>query len=354
MDYKQLFWYKQHILTIRDRINDSGNTKINFNDESFSRVIKNQREGTDIFISKYPNDRILSCVIIDFDEIKDENKVKNRVSKVKTESIKSKKKGIKSKKNLEKVKKEVTKVKKFLEKKGLNSVIIQSGKKGYHLYIQIPFTNFDNTINNTYIDSTQNNPFHAQMSPLLSEKYNDLFFKKYVKNLINFDKFNLKSIDMPHFNTGLNGNIRLIGSFHPDTNERCKIIEGEFIDLTVPNSHHFTCLELANRYVLDYIKQEEKELEQNLKKVDGLLKKGFKDPVAENDLRILLPSMFGGQHKQYNKGYVYMTCFNHPDSNPSMMVTKEWFSCSACGIKGNIWYFIKNKKIKVDKEGVIV
>ena len=80
------------------------------------------------------------------------------------------------------------------------------------------------------------------------------------------------------------------------------------------------------------------------------------DPIANNDLRILFPQIFGGEIKHYEKGYAFMKCPFHNDEHPSLLITKEFYSCAndGCGEKGNIFTLYKKGLVKFnDKGGVI-
>lgn len=309
MDYEQLFWKKEHYITIRSRNGDYPIRKLVFNNNQLIKTIKNQKQQTDIYITKYPKDRILSVIILDFDNEED-----------KTIAYR-----------------EARKLKNYLKTKGLNTVIVSSGKKGYHTYTQIPPTAFSK----------------KEFSTLQDKDYN-LYFELYVKELINYDNMKYETLDERNTNAGLGGIIRLIGSIHPSTNNKCEIIEGSFNDFQVPNQYHLDCLKLAHKLCNKIIEEKKKRNEERMKKVNKKLKEGFKDPVEENDLRQLMPELFPGKNKEYNKGYLYMQCPFHPDEHPSLLVTKEYFSCSACGEKGNIWTLKKKGHVDFNEKGVLV
>jgi len=59
-----------------------------------------------------------------------------------------------------------------------------------------------------------------------------------------------------------------------------------------------------------------------------------------------------GDIKLYPKGYGYCRCPIHGiDEHPSLLVTKDWFSCSACDFKGNVWTLRKMKFVEFDDKG---
>jgi DNA primase len=307
MNYETLFWKKQHYITIKNRNNGKADRRLLFNNKQAHKIIKNQKENTDVFISKYPLDNILNCIILDFD----------------------------SEENIKLAHKEAKKVQRITRLEGLNTLIVQSGKKGYHTYTQIPLCK-------SFLDSD--------------------YLNIYIKELIKFHETNYHTFDERNFTAGLNGNIRLIGSKHPSTNNKCEIIDGEFvkhkvfdeiIEFQIPNQYHIDCLELANQIYKDKIKAKERKHKENLKKQKKRLEKGFDDPIHENDLRDLMPQIFHGESKSYDKGYLYMQCPFHPDEHPSLLVTKEYYSCSACGEKGNIWTLKKKDHIDWDYDGKI-
>ena len=64
IDYELIYERKQHYLTIPQ----DQNRKLCFGNESIIKAIKNQKQGTDLFITKYAEDNIVSCIILDFDD----------------------------------------------------------------------------------------------------------------------------------------------------------------------------------------------------------------------------------------------------------------------------------------------
>ena len=49
-----------------------------------------------------------------------------------------------------------------------------------------------------------------------------------------------------------------------------------------------------------------------------------------------------------------MKCPWHNDEKPSLLTTRHWFSCSACGEKGNIWTLRKKGLVEFDENGRII
>ena len=287
IDYELIYERKQHYLTVPQY----SDRKLCFGNESIVKAIKHQKENTDLFITKYAEDNIVSCIILDFD---DKDNPKNALNDAK-------------------------KLKLVLNRQGLNTVIVKSGSKGYHCYIQIPIHNFG-----------------------AFEVDSETFFKKFTELLIQGGKkVQYKTLDSTNTGAGLRGNIRVIGSIHPKTNQRCEIIDGNFKDFIEPNSFVSLCIRDAYEFANIHEKHEViKERQRNsvMKKYDG------EDPVAENDLRTLMPAIYGGDYKTFKKGYIMMQCPFHNDSNPSMVVKKEFFYCKSCGEKGN-WWTLREKGV---------
>ena len=287
IDYELIYERKQHYLTIPQ----DNNRKLCFGNESIVKAIKHQKENTDLFITKYAEDNIVSCIILDFDD----------------------------KDNPENALNDAKKLKLVLNRQGLNIVIVKSGSKGYHCYIQIPIHNFGEFD----VDS-------------------ETFFKKFTNLLIQGGKkVQYKTLDTTNTGAGLRGNIRVIGSIHPKTHNRCEIIDGSFKDFILPNSFVTECVRDAYEFAKIHEKHhvlKEQQRKAAVKKYDG------DDPVLENDLRTLMPAIYGGDYKTFKNGYIMMQCPFHNDSNPSMVVKKEFFYCKSCGEKGN-WWTLREKGV---------
>lgn len=299
LDYELIYEKKQHYLTIPQ----DNNRKLCFGNSSIIKAIKHQKEGTDLFITKYAEDNIVSCIILDFDD----------------------------KANPDNALKDAKKLKMVLNRQGLNTVIVKSGSKGYHCYIQIPILNFGNDDHVADVDS-------------------EAWFKKFTELIIQGNNHvQYATLDTTNTGAGLRGNIRVIGSIHPKTNNRCEIIDGEFKELVVPNQFVWDCFNDAHEFARIHEKHEilkERQRKANVKKYNGM-----DDPIAANDLRTLMPSIYGGDYKTFKNGYIMMQCPFHNDSNPSMIVKKEFYYCKACGEKGN-WWNLRDKGV-VDFEDYI-
>lgn len=295
---KNVFQEKQHKITLVDRKNGKC-LKHQFlhSNSQYDSLIENQPTGTDLYITKYPKNRLLQCIILDFDVPSHDLSQKHRVFR------------------------EVKHLQRFLKKKGMNVVIVSSGNKGYHAYIQTAphiFKNAGVFKHNKNFD------------------YN-LLFNNYVGNILNIDEIEYRYLDDINTQAGLDGNIRLMGSVHPSTGERCEIVKGEFIeDVGVCDWDY-------NAYKSSYYKTKveiELELLKQYEFKNKSVKKSVVDLVAENDLRQIIPQTFGGEVKSFKKGYIMTQCFEHVDRNPSMVVTKDYYYCKSCGAKGNIYTLI--------------
>lgn len=287
IDYELIYERKQHYLTIPQ----DNNRKLCFGNESITKAIKNQKQNTDLFITKYAEDNIVSCIILDFDD----------------------------KNNPENALRDAKKLRLVLERQELNTVIVRSGSKGYHCYIQIPIHNFG--------------AFDVDA---------ETFFKKFTSLLIQGDKhIKYATLDTTNTGAGLRGNIRVIGSIHPKTQKRCEIIEGEFKEIILPNLFVSQCIKDA--YNFAKIHEKHSDLKEKQRKTNIKLHNG-EDPILENDLRTLMPSIYGGDYKTFKSGYIMMQCPFHNDNNPSMVVKKEFYYCKACGEKGN-WWSLRDKGV---------
>jgi len=291
---------KQHIITVRNRETGFAKQYKCWNEKVIHKVLDEQKSTEDVYITKYPSDRLVEWIILDFD----------------------------SKDDISLAYKEVVRIKNYLRMNGHNCVIVESGSKGYHLYIQIAPFKFKDTELRNGLDWKN-------------------YFNAFVCFLIHRDKHLYLTLDNVNFTAGLNGNIRLIGSKHPSTGKECRIIDGTFdldevqVVSEIQNN--------AQRWAycrLDGIEEKKKNnIKKKTTKVNG------NDPISNNDLRDVFREITGDM-KLYPKGYGYCSCPVHgTDSHFSLLVTKEWFSCSACDFKGNIWTLRKMGMVKFDDEG---
>lgn len=282
IDYTVIFEPKQHYITvpqIRSR-------KLFINNRLLKKLLDKQEDDWDIYITKYPKDHCVSTVILDFDD----------------------------KENPDNAFHDGKVLRKYLARKGLNTVLVRSGRKGVHCYIQIPCHNF-----------VGGELAHANAEP-------NTWFKQYIKYLIGlYDDKYYPTLDEVNFSAGLGGNIRLIGSQHP-RGSRCEIIEGEFISDVEPNDWDWECFISSKSFAEDEVTEFVKNNNIN---IVGL------DIIAQNDLRDIIPEVFGIDPKKYSKGYCYGKCPFHHDEHESFFFDKERYKCNACGEKGNLWTLIK-------------
>lgn len=296
MNYK---WLKpsEHIITVRDRGGDFPKQYRYWNEKVIEKVLANQKATEDIYITKYPSSRLVDTLILDFD----------------SDDIKEAYKDVKRMRN-------------YLMKEGHNCVIVRSGSKGYHLYIQIaPFL---------FKDTEHRNGINWKS-----------YFNAFVCFLIHDSHSTYKTLDKTNFNAGLNGNIRLIGSIHPKTGQKCEIIEGSFVS-EYPVTRIQDEAQKKAYLKCEIVEEEKKQKLKRTKIVHG------NDPIENNDLREVFRELTG-DIKMYPRGYGYCRCPVHGiDAHPSLLVTKEWFSCSACSFRGNIWTLRKMKLVEFDDKGV--
>lgn len=292
-------WLKkrEHTITVRDRGDGFPHQHKYWNEKVIAKVIANQKQTEDIYITKYPSSRLVETIILDFDST-----------------------------DLEEAYRDVNKMRNYLTKEGHNCIVVKSGSKGYHLYIQIaPFL---------FKDTEHRNGINWRS-----------YFNAFVCFLIHDSSSTYKTLDKTNFNAGLNGNIRLVGSRHPKTGQVCEIIEGSFI-----SEQPITKIqdEAQKKAFLKCEIVEETRKQQKLKTriVDG------NDPIKNNDLREIFREITG-DIKLYPKGYGFCCCPVHGDKHPSLLVTKEWFCCFACNdFKGNIWTLRKMGFVEFDNNGV--
>lgn len=300
LNYELIYERKQHYITIPQ----TRSRKLCFGNESIVKAINHQKEETDLFITKYAEDNIVQCIILDFDDKDNPDNALNDAKKLKM----------------------------AMKLQGLNTVIVKSGSKGYHCYVQIPILNFGNSEYISKVDSNE-------------------WFKKFTEFVIKGGRdIEYKTLDLNNTNAGLGGNIRVIGSIHPKTNNKCEIIDGYFKELVEPNSFVWECFNNAYEFVKIHeknmiLKQQQKKA--SMKQFDGV------NPILDNDLRTLMPSIYGGDYKSYPKGYIMMQCPFHNDNNPSMVVTKEYYYCKSCMEKGNWWSLREKGVVDFEKDEYI-
>lgn len=287
----------QHMITVRNRETGFAKQHRCWNEDVIFNVLAQQPENSDVYITKYPKNRLVETVILDFDS-----------------------------EDLDKAYADVSRMRNYLKYNGHNCVIVKSGSKGYHLYIEIA-------------------PFLFKDTDIRKIENWGSFFNAFVCFLIHDgNKTDYETLDKVNFSAGLNGNIRLIGSIHPKTGDKCEIIEGEFKRSQIPTEIQ----DMAQRNACQKMRIKKADHERILKQTKVVFDN---DPIAANDLREVIPKITGNPVKLYPKGYAYTNCFEHADSNPSLLLTKDWYSCSGCGAKGNIWTLKKKGLVEFKEDG---
>ena len=292
---KILFRTHMNYITIRDRKHPENTRKtLLLNPQQLERIISNQRPDTDIYINKYPSDKLIDTLILDFDSADDLQCALDDVSKCALL---------------------------VEDEHHLDTAIVESGSKGYHLYIRIPLTDFK-----------------GYGKPSVTKN----IFNKFIENIIGgADEY--RTLDKINFSSGLKGNIRVVGSIHPTTGNECRLLE-DYNNWELNHEYTTRCLSSAVEYA--FVKEEERK--SKLASIKTLPVEYGNDYIRDNDLRELLPRLFGGDIRHFSH-YSMMRCPFHDDNHPSLMVCKEWFKCKGCGVKGNIWYLIKHGYLDRDK-----
>lgn len=294
-DYELIFRRKQHYITIPQ----IPQKKLFISNRLLHKLLENQNPNWDVYITKYPKDHCLNMVILDFDDKDDPSNALHDVGKLR----------------------------KFLNRKGLNTVIVRSGRKGYHAYIQIPCHNFVGG-ELAYADAEPN-----------------LWFKQYIKQLIGlYDGKYYPTLDEINFSAGLGGNIRVINSLHPK-GTKCEVAHGEFISDVQSNEWDWDCFITAKNYAEDKVTELAEVNHINLES---------NDIIADNDLREIIPEVFNLSPKKYSKGYCYGKCPFHHDEHESFFFDKERFACNSCSTRGNIWTLVKWGYIDLKNDSIRV
>ena len=254
------------MITIRDRVTGFAKQRRCWNQKVIDNVIREQKPTEDVFIQKYPKSRVVDTVILDFDNKDDPAKAYDEVNRLRN----------------------------YLLKNDINSVIVESGSKGNHIYIQIAPFKFKDT------DCRKVSDWNS-------------FFNAFVCFLIHDSFTTYETLDRTNFSASLNGNIRLIGSKHPSTGKVCRIIKGSFKNMEdeIPTKLQDEAQKKA--YLKMEITAQEVKEQKQLKKTTVI---GGNDPIEVNDLRQVF-SELTGEVKLYPKGYAYGYCPIHGDESPS-------------------------------------
>ena len=300
--YKRLFRRNQHYLTIRSRDGRPAQRYKVPNHRFLKKAWSRQNPDEDLYITKYPEDGVISTIILDFD----------------------------SEDDIEKAYKECYMIYKYLQTKSTNSVIVSSGNKGYHLYIQIPSTNFK-LIGDIEVEDP-------------SRLY-DIFVMDFINNV----HWEFETLDMSNHKAGLKGNIRLINTFHPKTKKPCKVVKGEWISEDDEDYYYkalfYKDIMFKNAY-RKYEEEQRKKLEKQMNRIKEHQSKKFLDsdynPLDES-CKDVMQRIFNLEKVSEKASGLWCCCPFHNDSNPSMVITDDYYYCKGCGAKGNVWTLIKSK-----------
>lgn len=288
----------EHFITIRDRSGKPPIRRRYWNNNVISKILQNQSESEDIFVTKYSTAKLVQYIILDFDSKEDKSIAL----------------------------KESERLMNFFENNGHPCVLVDSTSKGYHLYAKISPVLFDDDGNWSFNWK--------------------LFFEGFVRFFINHStRKPYTTLDETNTSAGLTGNIRLIGSIHPTTKKKVEIIHGEFNEEVLPPTE---LQSEALKFAYDFC--EICETVKKKRKVNKTKVVNTYDPIEENDLRLIFPKIFGGDIKHY-ENYSMMCCPFHYEKHPSLMLGKEWFKCLACGEKGNIWTLRKKGLVEFGIDG---
>ena len=298
MMYEFMTW-NEHFITVNDRDGYSNRRKI-WNENVLKKALNNQKSSEDIYVTKYPTGKLVKYIILDFDSKEDKS-----ISLKESERLMN-----------------------YMENHGHPCVLVDSTNKGYHLYIKISPFLFEDEGNRTMPNW-------------------ELFFDEFVRYMLRkSSKLPYTSLDATNTSAGLRGNIRLINSIHPSTGKRVSIIHGEFSDdLLPPTELQDDAQQVAFEFCNICEEQTQKKLAKT-KVVNGI------DPIEENDLRELIPDIFGGDVKHYGH-YSMMCCPFHNEKHPSLMLTKRTFKCRSCGEQGNIWTLKKKGLVEFGINGEV-
>lgn len=290
----------EHFITITPRDGFARRQRL-WNSNVLEKVLGNQQNNEDVFVTKYPTGRLIQYIILDFD----------------------------SKENKGLALKDATRMMNFFEDEGHPCVLVDSTGKGYHLYIKIsPFL------------------FRDEGNRVMSDW--NRFFDEFVSYMIRRSSSNpYTTLDAVNTSAGMGGNIRLIGSIHPSTGKRVEIIHGEFNDdVLAPTWLQDMAQKCAYNFCHICEEEAKKVKVSKTKVVNGV------DPIESNDLREIFPAIFGGEIKHYNH-YSMMCCPFHCEEHPSLQITQKTFKCKACGEKGNIWTLKKKGLVEFGIDGEV-
>ena len=302
-----IFEDKQHYLTTvyRNRNRNARRVRIKSVDQ-LERLVENQPKDSDLYITKYGKDGVVWNIILDFDSEDDKSVAWN----------------------------DCLTVSKFLERKGIDCVIVDSTNKGYHCYVQIPPTNFK-----VFFDEPIEEP--------------SLFFKYYVIELLNLDSFKLKSLDEVNFNASLDGNIRVISSTHPKTNQVVYIKQGKFQDINENLDYYENAMHYHDKIIRSAFSKYKEALEEiETKRLQYADRLKTEDDLLNLDLRDVFQNIFSLQKVRKYGDTIWCCCPFHNDENPSFCITPTHYFCSSssCNEKGNIFTLLKKGLVEQPKQ----
>lgn len=302
-----IFEPKKHYLTTVYRSRNRNARRIRIKSvNQLERLVENQPCDTDLYITKYSLDGIVWNIILDFDAEDDKSVAWN----------------------------DCLTISKFLKRKGIDCVIVDSTNKGYHLYVQIPPTNF-----RTFFDEPIEEP--------------SLFFKYYVIELLNLDSFKLKSLDEVNFNSSLDGNIRVISSIHPKTNKVVHIVKGNFHNIEKNLDYYENAMHYHTQVIrVAYNKYCEQLEEIETKRLQYANRVKTEDDLLSLDLRDVFQNIFTLYKVRKYGDTIWSCCPFHEtaSSNPSFCITPTHYFCASCGEKGNIFTLIKKGLVEQPKQ----
>lgn len=281
----------KHFITLRPRYDESKAQRRPLKDRKvIESILRNTRGDTDVFITKYSADKVVKTLILDFDSDEDKQLAYRDVMKLRY----------------------------YLKNRGVNCFVVDSTNKGYHCYINIVPLSFANA------------------------EYPNELFRCYVECLLK--DLDLPTLDEVNTSAGLQGNIRLIGSIHPSTKQRCEIVKGECIDATESKDFEKSYKYLWNVFeeaLRCYWSIEEQKLEARknkkpkAKSVDGV------NP-EDIDLRVLMQEIFDLESVRDYNGHIWCSCPFHENNSVNFSINEDFFFCTSCGKKGNVYTLIKD------------
>lgn len=210
---------------------------------------------------------------------------------------------------------EVKHIKTEFEKSGIESMIIDSTGKGYHLYVNI------NTKFNYFDDYEYDKKLYVEFIEELLQEHN-----------INI--YSLQSYDKKA--EGLGRRMKCIGTTHPRTNSILQIAEGN-IDNVTGKRGKFIITQVLNRAYQTI--QDEKRKDEKADEIDQYLREKHKAEFKNYECDIEIDQIYPAENSNGT-----LCCPYHNDSNPSAYIShangKAYLHCSTCG---KTWFTATNK-----------